>query len=121
RFADAADAIVNDARRHFLGADLLKRLDDRFRRALDIGLDKHRKLLAAAFLELRHHLLERRAPGGDAALVAPLALAIGGDLACATLAVDDHELITCLGRGVEAQNLGWNRRASVLHLRARVI
>ena len=49
----------------------------------------------------RHHLLERRAAGRGAACLAPLAVAIFGDLAGAGLGLDDHELIAGLRRALE--------------------
>ena len=46
-FGDAADAGMDDARRHLVGAELLQRADDRFERALHVALDDQREFLAA--------------------------------------------------------------------------
>ena len=58
---------MEDARRDLVGAELLERADDRFDRALHVGLDDQREVLAARGLELAHHLLERAAHAGGAA------------------------------------------------------
>ena len=55
---------MDDARADFVGAELVERADDRFDRALHVGLDDQREFLAAGGLELRHHLLERAAHAG---------------------------------------------------------
>ena len=52
-FGDAADARMQDARADFIGAELVQRADDRFERALHVGLDDQREFLAARGLELR--------------------------------------------------------------------
>ena len=39
--------IMDDARADLVVADLFQRLDDRFRRALDVGLDENGEFLAA--------------------------------------------------------------------------
>src|SRR6267154_2388578 len=48
---------MDDARRDLLGAEFVERADDRFDRALHIGLDDQREFLEARGLHLRHHLL----------------------------------------------------------------
>ena len=45
--------------RNFVGAELVERLHDGFRRALHIGLDQDREFLFAAFFQLAHHLFQR--------------------------------------------------------------
>src|SRR5215472_15105544 len=73
-FGDAADAGMDHARADFVGGELLDRANDRFQRALHVGLDDQRQILAARGFELAHHLLERAAHAGRACghLVVPL-------------------------------------------------
>ena len=87
RLGDAADAGMQHARRHLVGAELVERAGDGFDRALHVGLDDQREILAARGLDLRHHLLERAAHAARPrrGLLALLAGAIGGDLAGAGL------------------------------------
>ena len=94
-FGDAADARQHDASADLVGAELVERADDRFDRALHVGLDHQREFLAAGGLDLRHHLFERAAHAGLAGghLVALLALAIVGDFARAGLVLDHGETI----------------------------
>src|SRR3954466_14955402 len=63
----AADAGVDHPGLDLLVADLLERADDRLERALHVGLDDERELLAAgALLEVAHHVGERAAGAGRA-------------------------------------------------------
>ena len=77
---------------------LLQRAHDGLDRALHVALDDQRELLAAGFLELLHHLLERARGAGRAQRLAALADAVVGDLAGARLVLDDGERIAGLGR-----------------------
>ena len=121
-FGDAADARMDDARRDLLGAELVERADDRFERALHVGLDDEREFLAARGLDLRHHLLERAAHAGLAGsgLLALLARAIIGDLAGARLVVDDREPVAGIRRAGEAEHLDRHRGAGAVDRRAGV-
>src|SRR6516162_642563 len=107
-FGNAADTGMDHARADFVGGELLDRADDRFQRALHVGLDDQRQILAARGFELAHHLLERAAHAGRACghLVAPLAGAIGGDFAGARLRLHDRQAVAGLGRAVEAEDFG---------------
>ena len=102
---------MHDARPDLVGADLVERGDDRLDRALHVALDEERELLDAGRLQLGHHLLELAARAGVGHALAPLALAIIGDLAGARLVLDHGELIAGLGRAVEAEHLDRHRRA----------
>ena len=79
--------------------------------------------LRPAVLELAHHLLERAARAGcrAAELLAPLALAVFGDLAGAGLVLDDGEAVAGLRRAVEAEHLDRRRRAGRLDVLALVV
>ena len=68
-----------------------------------------RELLDAGRLELGHHLLEAAALAGDRQPLAPLALAVVGDLARARLVLHDSELVAGFRRGIEAQHLDRHR------------
>ena len=114
---------MDHARRHLVGAELLQRADDRFERALHVGLDDQREFLAARGLELRHHLLERAAHAGVARgrLLALLADAVIGEFAGARLGLDHGEPVARLRRAGEAQHLDRHRRAGLLHGFALVV
>jgi hypothetical protein len=112
---------MHDAGADLLIADLLQRLDDRFRRTLHIRLDEDMKVLARTFLELRHHLLERSAARGDATRLTPLALAIIGDLSGARFVLDDDELVARFRRRTQAQHFDRNRGTRILDLLALVV
>src|SRR6267154_4487807 len=81
--ADAADAAIDHAGRHLLGAEPLQRAGQRFRRALHVRLDQHRKLLGRALADALDHLLEGAAAArGAGKLGLPVATgAEVGDLA----------------------------------------
>src|SRR6195256_1517062 len=74
---------MQDACGDLVGAELVERPQDRFQRALHVGLDDQREILAARSLELRHHLLERAAHAGNAGrgVLALLVGAVAGDFA----------------------------------------
>ena len=122
-FGDAADAGMDDARADLVGAELFQRADDRFERALHVGLDDQREVLAARRLELRHHLLERAAHAGRMrrALLALLADAVVGEFARAGFALDHGETVAGLRRAGKAQHFDRNRRAGLLHRVAGVV
>ena len=92
-FVDAAHAGVQHSNLDLFGADLFQTADDRFPRAVHIGLDDDRQLLGFAFLDARKHLLEGAAGvGGDFAV--PLALAAEiGHFAGARIVLGDNEFI----------------------------
>ena len=121
-FRDAADAGMQDARGDFLGAELLQRSEDRFQRALHVGLDDQREFLAARGLELRHHLLERTAHAGDrgGGVLALLVGAIARDLAGAGFVLDHGEAIAGFRRAVEAEHLDRHRRAGLVEILALI-
>ena len=102
-FGDAADAIMNDAGAHLVGAELVESGDDRLHRALHVALDEKREFLGASRFQLGHHLLERAALTGNGEALAPLAHAVIGDLPGAGLVLHHGELVAGLRRGIEAQ------------------
>src|SRR5829696_8640060 len=107
-----------------LVADLLERADDRLERALHVGLDDERELLAAgAFLEVAHHVGKRAAGAGRAGggALALLPGAVVGDLAGAGFRLDDGDTVARLRRAVEAEHLDRNRRPGLLRHRALVV
>ena len=105
-----------------LGAELFDRADDGFERALHVGLDDERQILAAGGLELAHHLLERAAHAGRTCrhLVALLPHAVVGDFARAAFAVDHREAVAGIRRAGEAQHLDRRRRPCAVERRAGV-
>src|SRR5664279_4982511 len=107
---------MQHARRHLVSAELVERSDDRFQRALHVGLDHQRKFLAAGSLGLRHHLLERAAHAGGAGsrLLALLAAAVIGDFAGAAFVLHHRQAITGIGRAGEAEHFDRRRRAGAL-------
>src|ERR1700676_1168436 len=115
-FRDATDAGMQDAGGDFLGAELLERSQDRFERALYVGLDDQREFLAARRLELRHHLLERAAHAGNAGggVLALLMRAIARDLTGAGFILDDGETVAGFRRPIEAEHFDRHRWASLL-------
>ena len=88
---------------------------------MDVGLDHHRQLFGLAAGELAEHLLDRAARRGGAALLAPLALAVLGDLARAALALDHDQGIAGIGHAVEPERLDRHRRAGALDVLAAVV
>ena len=90
--------------------------EDRFQRALHVGLDDQREFLAARGLELRHHLLERTAHAGDrgGGVLALLVGAIARDLAGAGFVLDHGKAIAGFRRAVEAEHLDRHRRTGLL-------
>ncbi len=114
-FRDAADAGMQDARGDLVGAELFQRSEDRFERALHVGLHDQREFLAARGLELRHHLLERAAHAGNrgGGVLALLVGAIARDLAGAGFVLDHREAVAGFRRAVEAEHLDRHRRAGL--------
>ena len=108
---------MQDARGDFVGAELLQRAEDRFQRALHVGLDDQREFLAARRLQLRHHLLERAAHAGDRRrrVLALLVCAVARDLARAGFVLDHREAVAGLGRAVEAEHFDRHRGTGLLH------
>src|SRR5580704_17621053 len=98
---------MQDAGGNFLGAELFERSEDRFQRALHVGLDDQREFLAAGGLELRHHLFERAAHAGNTGggILALLMRAIARDLPGAGFVLDHGETIAGFRRAVETEDL----------------
>ena len=112
-FRDAADARMQDARGDFVGAELLQRAQDRFERALHVGLDDQREVLATCRLQLAHHLLERAAHAGNGGggLLALLMRTVAGDFAGAGFVLDHGDAIAGFRRAVEAEHFDRHRGA----------
>ena len=106
---------VQHAHRHLVGRQLLRRADDRLERALHVGLDDDRQLLAprrrrSARTSARACRGHRRPPPRSRAA----ALAELGDLARAALVLDHDELVAGERHAVEAQHLDRRRRPGLV-------
>lgn len=113
---------MKDARRDFIGAELLQRAQNGFERTLHVGLDDQREVLAARGLELAHHLLKRTAhAGGGCGLLALLVGAIIRDLTGAGFVLDHGETIAGFRRTVETEHFDRHRGTGFLHGLALVV
>ena len=107
-FRDAADAGVQDARPHFVVAELLHGGRDGFDGTLHVALDDEREfLLAGRVLGKLHHVHEaaRLATATNGSLITLLALAVGRDFTGTRFTLDHRNAVTRFRRALEAQDL----------------
>src|SRR5262245_204312 len=119
--SNAAHARVIDAGLDLVAADLVECRRDRFDRTLHVAFDDDGKLLDARLFQLVHHLLEAAAGAGCGKPLAPLAHPVVGNFAGAGLVLDHGELVSGLGRRIEAEHLDRNRGTGFLHVLADIV
>src|SRR5690606_22603709 len=121
RFGNPANARIEDLDRNLVGAEILERVGDGLRRALNVRLDDDRQLIHGAVLDRAEHLFDGAARGCRDPLVLVKPLTVGGNLSRLILGFGDDEIIACRGCTLNTEYFDRDRRARFRDILAAII